>query len=58
MALVRKETAFQWNDEVDQAFIRLKRMFISALILILFNHEREIIVEVNALKWYIGGTLY
>lgn len=58
MALVRKETAFQWNDEADEAFIRLKRMFTSAPILILFDHERETIVEVDASKWCIGGTLY
>ena len=50
MALVRKETTFQWNDEVDQAFVRLKRMFTTAPILILFDYKREIILEVNASK--------
>ena len=58
MALVRKETAFYQNDEADQAFVRLKRIFTTAPVLILFDHEREIILEVNALKQCIGGTLY
>jgi RNase H-like domain found in reverse transcriptase len=33
-------------------------MFTSAPILILFDHERETIMEVNASKWCVGGTLY
>jgi RNase H-like domain found in reverse transcriptase len=58
MELVRKDTAFQWNSEADKAFVRLKEMFTSAPILILFDHERETIVEVDASKWCVGGTLY
>jgi hypothetical protein len=58
MKLVRKDTTFQWNDEANQAFIRLKEIFTSAPILTLFDHERETIVEVDASKWCIGGTLY
>ena len=58
MKLVRKDTTFQWNDEADQVFTRLKKMFTSAPILVLFDHEREIIVEVDASKWCVGGTLY
>ena len=33
-------------------------MFTSAPILVLFDHERETIMEVDALEWCIGGTLY
>ena len=58
MALVRKDTSFRWNHEADQAFVRLKEMFTSAPILVLFDHERETIMEVDASKWCVGGTLY
>ena len=58
MKLVRKDTVFQWNDEADQAFARLKEMFTSAPILVLFDHERETIVEADASEWCVGGTLY
>ena len=58
MKLVRKDVSFQWNDEANQAFTRLKMMFTSAPILVLFDYERETIVEVDASEWCVGGTLY
>ena len=33
-------------------------MFTTAPILILFDYERETILEVDASKWCVGGTLY
>ncbi|KAH0829329.1 hypothetical protein FOPE_10886 [Fonsecaea pedrosoi] len=33
-------------------------MFTTAPILILFDHERETILEVDASKWCVGGTLF
>lgn len=33
-------------------------MFISAPILIQFDHERETILETDASKWSVGGTLF
>jgi hypothetical protein len=58
MALVRKDTPFQWDDDADRAFVRLKKMFTTAPILVLFDHERETVMEVDASKWCVGGTLY
>ena len=58
IALVRKDTTFQWDNEANRAFETLKKIFTLAPILVLFDHEKETIVEVDASKWCIGGTLY
>jgi len=58
MKLVRKDTLFKWNEEVEQAFVRLKKIFTTAPVLTLFDHSRETILEVDASKWCIGGTLF
>jgi transposase InsO family protein len=57
MALVRKDAPFQWTEDADQAFQKLKRMFVSAPILTRFDHERETVVEADSSKWCVGGTL-
>jgi predicted aspartyl protease len=56
--LVRKDTIFKWNDEAEQSFVRLKKIFTTAPVLAMFNHEYETILEVDASKWCIGGTLF
>ena len=33
-------------------------MFVTALILAQFDHERETILETDASKWSVGGTLF
>ena len=58
MKLVRKDTLFKWNEEAEQAFVRLKKIFTTAPVLTLFDHSRETILEVDASKWCIGGTLF
>ena len=58
MKLVRKDVTFRWDEEADRAFVRLKKMFITAPVLALFDAERETIAEVDASKWCVGGTLY
>jgi hypothetical protein len=56
-ALVRKDVAFQWIAEAEQAFVQLKKMFITAPVLTQFDAEREIVLETDALMWSIGGIL-
>jgi len=38
MILVQKNTLFKWTEKADQDFKKLKTMFISVLILVLFDH--------------------
>jgi hypothetical protein len=35
--LVRKDRTFLWTEEVDQAFDKLKKMFVSAPLLVRFD---------------------
>jgi hypothetical protein len=58
MKLVRNDIAFKWEDKADRAFVRLKKMFTTAPVLALFDAERETIMETDASKWCVGGTLY
>lgn len=55
--LTRKGASFIWTDEVDQAFEKLKELFISAPVLAQFNPDAETIVECDSSGWAIGGIL-
>lgn len=55
--LTHKNALFRWTDECEQAFVRLKKMFTEAPILVHFNPDRETIVEADSSGWAIGGTL-
>lgn len=54
----RKDSAFQWTQDADQAFERLKRMFIEAPILVPFEYDRTTMIETDSSGWCIGGTLF
>lgn len=56
-ALVRKDQTFHWTADADKAFEKLKQMFVSAPLLVRFDHERETIVETDASGWCVGGIL-
>jgi len=56
-ALVRKDQTFQWTIDADKAFEKLKQMFVSAPLLVRFDHERETVVETDASGWCVGGIL-
>lgn len=55
--LVRKDQKFVWTDDAEQAFQKLKKIFVSAPLLVRFDHTRETVVETDASGWCIGGTL-
>ena len=57
MGLVKKDTAFKWSTEANQAFAQLKRLFIEAPVLALFDADRTTIIETDSSGWCIGGTL-
>ena len=50
--------AFQWTAAADQAFTRLKEMFITAPMLAQFDPDRETVVEADSSdRWATGGVL-
>jgi len=56
-SLVRKDEAFKWTAEAEQAFVRMKKMFVTAPMLKQFDPEQNTILETDASTWSIGGTL-
>ncbi len=57
MALIQKNTSFKWTEKADQGFKKLKTMFISALILVLFDHTCMIMMKTDFSDWCINETL-
>lgn len=55
--LTKKNTEFCWTDDCQNAFDELKRLFITAPILVHFDNQRETIVEADTSGWTIGGVL-
>lgn len=46
-----------WGDKQALAFKLLKKMFITALILMQFNPDRKIVVEIDVLNQVTGATI-
>jgi hypothetical protein len=55
--LTHKGAAFSWNEQYEQAFQKLKVMFIEAPILVRFDPDLKIIVKTDSSGWCIGGIL-
>jgi len=57
MAFIQKNTSFKWTEKADQGFKKSKTMFISVLILILFDHTCTIMMKTDFSDWCIDETL-
>ena len=55
--LTHKGVSYEWTEQCEQAFQKLKAMFTTAPILVQFNPDTETIVETDSSGWCIGGTL-
>ena len=55
--LTKKDTLFKWGPVAQQAFEKLKAMFVTAPILAQFDPEKETILEADSSGWSIGGVL-
>ena len=55
--LMKKDTKFDWSETTNEAFSKLKQIFITAPLLIQFDNTRETVLETNVSVWCIGGTL-
>ena len=55
--LTYKNKAFKWNNKVEEAFQRLKRIFLSELALAQFDYKKETRVKTDLSSQYIGSTL-
>ncbi len=57
MALIWKDTSFKWIKKADQGFKKLKTMFISVSILVLFDHTCMTVMKTDFSGWCINKTL-
>jgi hypothetical protein len=55
--LTKKDVAFEWTHEAQDAFDALKRAFTTAPVLIAFDPEKEITVETDASDYALGAVL-
>jgi hypothetical protein len=56
-ALTKKDTPFIWSTVYERSFKRLKKSFVSALILCHFNPIRKIMVEIDASNLVVARVL-
>jgi hypothetical protein len=57
MNITKKGLLFYIRPKVITAFNRLKELFITALILVLFDLKREIVIETYILRFAIAAIL-
>lgn len=55
--LTKKGSAFRWDKQHQEAFEKLKSLFITAPVLALWNGELETVLETDASGWATGGCL-
>jgi len=55
--LTRKNVKWQWRDEQQQVFDKLKRIFTIRLVLAALDLDKEFRVEADALNYATGGVL-
>lgn len=56
MALTSSKVNFSWTPQADGAFKKLKTLFASAPVLILPDHNKQFIVEVDASDTGVGAV--
>jgi len=57
MTLIQKNTSFKWTEKADQGFTKLKAMFISASILVSFDHTCMTVMKTDFSNWCIDEIL-
>jgi len=57
-ALTKRDVKFEWTEEANNAFKRLKKAFVSAPMLLQFNPERETVVVTDSSGYCTGGVFY
>lgn len=57
LKLTKKNTYFEWKETQQQAFDKLKQLFITAPILAMWDDEKETVLEADSSGYVIGGCL-
>jgi hypothetical protein len=57
MELTKKDIIYKWNDVAQQVFETLKQVFMRALVLITFDPNKPITVEIDTSDYILGTVL-
>jgi len=55
--MTRKETKWSWREKQKKVFEELKERFMTKLVLVILDLDREIRVEVDVSDFIMGGVL-
>ncbi len=55
--LMKKNISFMWTEKAEEAFKKLKKLFIFQSILIMFESEKSITLEINTLNEVIEACI-
>ena len=55
--LTQKDKLWQWTPQAEEAFQKLKRIFLTEPALVQFDFDRPTRVETDSSGWCVGGTL-
>jgi hypothetical protein len=55
--LIKKDKTFAWTENEETAFKELKRRFLEAPILAIFDPEEYIVLEIDAFNYAIGTCI-
>ena len=55
--LTRKDMKWQWREEQQRVFDKLKKVFITRLVLVVPDLDKEFRVEADTLSYATGGVL-
>jgi hypothetical protein len=55
--LTYKDKKFKWSVKAEEAFYRLKKIFVTALALAQFDYDKKTQIKTDLLRWCISKTL-
>ena len=55
--LTHKDKTFQWTDDAEAAFQKLKRVFLAEPALARFDYDKPTRVETDSSGWCVGATM-
>ncbi len=55
--LLNKKSKFCWDEHCEEAFVEIKKMLVSAPVLLMPDYEKTFVLYVNTSQNGVGGVL-
>ena len=55
--LIYKDRKFEWTSKANKAFKKLKQKFLKDTILVIFNPQKPLIIEIDISNYTINSTI-